>query len=98
LQRNTDTERFVTGIDRQIDALAERVADEDPWVPAEMLRLSEKLERLAWEGIDAQRRRGVRWEDIAFELGVSASVATKRWLRRFRKRNVAPRRNVTPAP
>lgn len=83
LKPGKDIEETVAGMWRQIKAIEAKAEQEDPWVAAEMIRMSEALETAGVRVIGKLRAAGYTWHDIGFELGLSATTTIKRYAKRI---------------
>jgi hypothetical protein len=77
--RTYEAEDFITVIDRYIDNLEARAAEEDPWTLAEMQRLQDKLAAAQLRTAARLRTAGYTWEAIGFNFGLNAVQAHKRF-------------------
>lgn len=78
-KRVKDTDEMVAGVHRQIKALTNRGADEDPWAAQELLNIAAAAEAAAVKLIARYREVGYSWTDIGFSLGMTGAAACKKY-------------------
>jgi len=61
-------EETVAGLRRQLTAMERRAEEEDPWVLGQLVAMRDELNASVIRVVTALRRRGYRWEDIAYDL------------------------------
>jgi|SRR5215471_2568718 len=67
-KRPKTREDTVAGVWRLLTALGKKAKDEDPWLTGDLLAMRDWLNAAIIESIISLRRRGCRWEDIAYDL------------------------------
>jgi hypothetical protein len=78
-RQRKETEELIAGIRRQVIGLEQRAAEDDPWVMAEMVNLSDELRFASVRVVAALRRAGYTWSAIGFELGLTRQAAFERY-------------------
>lgn len=78
-KRVKDTDEVVSGVRRQIRALENRAAGEDPWIVADMIELQAELERATLRTVKRMREAGVTWQTIGFSLNLNAIQCHKKF-------------------
>jgi hypothetical protein len=79
VKREKTPEEMIGAAERMIRAIETRAAGEDPWMAADMLRLSGELEEATVRTVARLRARGYLWDDIGFSFGITGTTAVKRW-------------------
>lgn len=78
-QRAVENDEFAAFVRRVVRAHGRRVGTGDVEALAELVALSEHIDRAIGEAVGGLRGFGYSWTEIAARLGVSRQAAQQRW-------------------